>query len=178
MVYSNTFEGLRAALTRHGLDPGLIDREFRAVGIDFARVLPAYTKAHFIDALRLSARLAFAGVEPELAFRSVGDLVIEGYVNTVLGKAVHAAARLMGPLWTLKRMTRNLRTSDNCTEARVTEHGPTDLSIWINDHLGCHGYYEGVFEAVVRKAGAREGRCVLEATSGRREATYRVTWVA
>lgn len=176
LVYSNTFEGIRLALAKHGIALTDIDAAFRGIGIQFGKLLPAYSKQHFIDALELSVRLAFADVDRETAFRAVGSLVIEGYIETVLGRAVHAAARLMGPLWTLKRMTRNLRTSDNCTEARVDEHGPTDVSIWINDALGCRGYYEGVFERVVLVSGGKDARCVVERTAPPREATYRVTW--
>ncbi len=176
LVYSNTFEGLRLALLKQSLVAAAIDPAFRSVGVDFHKPLPAYSKQQFIDALHVSAKLAFPDLGSEPAFRGVGRLVIEGYVETVLGRAVLAAARMMGPLWTLKRMTRNLRTSDNCTEARVDEHTPTDVSVWINDHLDCHGYYEGLFETIVRVSGGSGAKSELQRTSGRREATYRVRW--
>jgi uncharacterized protein (TIGR02265 family) len=176
LTYSNTFEGLRLALLKHGLEPAVVDPAFRSIGVDFKKLLPGYPKKTFIDALHVSARLAFPSLGSEPAFRGVGRLVLEGYVETVLGKAVHAAARLMGPLWTLKRMARNFRTADNCTETRVDEHTPTDVSVWLNDHLDCHGYYEGLFETIVRLAGGVGARVELEKTSGRREATYRVRW--
>jgi uncharacterized protein (TIGR02265 family) len=178
LVYSNTFEGLRLALSKHGVPPGDIDEAFRGIGVHFKKPLPAYSKQHFIDSLQLSVKLAFPDSDAETAFRKVGSLVIEGYIQTVLGRAVHAAAQLMGPSWTLKRMTRSLRTSDNCTETRVDEHGPADLSIWINDALGCRGYYEGVFERVVLVSGGKAPRCVVERTAPPRQATYRVTWAA
>ncbi|MDX2009296.1 MAG: DUF2378 family protein [Myxococcaceae bacterium] len=176
LVYSNTLEGLRLALLKHGVAASVVDPAFKVIGIDFAKMLPAYTRAQFIDALHTTAKLAFPDLGSEPAFRGVGRLVVEGYVETVLGRAVHAAARLMGPMWTLKRMTRNLRTSDNCTEARADEKGPTEVSIWINDHLGCHGYYEGIFETIVKVAGGSGARTELTGTKGPREATYRVRW--
>jgi len=176
LVYSNTFEGLRLALKKHGVAPAEVDAAFRGIGVHFEKLLPAYSKQHFIDSLQLAVKLAFPDSDAETAFRKVGSLVIEGYIQTVLGRAVHAAAQLMGPSWTLKRMTRSLRTSDNCTETRVDEHGPADLSIWINDALGCRGYYEGVFERVVLVSGGKAPRCVVERTALPRQATYRVTW--
>jgi uncharacterized protein (TIGR02265 family) len=176
LVYSNTLEGLRLALAKHGVPATTIDPALKSIGIDFGKLLPAYSRQHFIDALHVTAKLAFPDEGTEPAFRGVGRLVVEGYVETVLGRAVHAAARLMGPLWTLKRMTRNLRTSDNCTEARVDEKTPTDVVVWLNDHLGCYGYYEGIFETVVRVAGGTGARTELISTTGPREATYRVRW--
>lgn len=178
LVYSNTLEGLRLALRAHGVEPALIDPGFRELGIDFQKLIPAYTRAQFIAALQLSAKLAFPAQATEQAFRGVGRLVVEGYVQTIMGKAVHAAARLMGPMWVLKRMTRTLRTSDNCTEASASEVSPTEVTIWMNDHLGCFGYYEGIYEATVAVSGGRDGVCTLESTSGERVATYRVRWSA
>lgn len=176
LVYSNTLEGLRLALRNHGVDPAAVDLGFRGIGIDFAKLIPAYARLQFIDALRLSAKLAYPELPPNEAFRGVGRLVVDGYVETIMGKAVHAAARLMGPMWVLKRMTRTLRTSDNCTEASASEISPTEVTIWMNDHLGCFGYYEGIYEATVRVSGGRDGVCTMESTSGERAATYRVRW--
>ncbi len=176
IVYSNTFDGLKLALTTHGIGLSEVTARFKQIGVDFAKPLPAYTRQHYIDALKVAASMAYPGLPDEPAYRRVGALVIEGYVQTVLGRAVHAAARLMGPMWTLKRMTRNLRTSDTWTEVRVTELSPTDVTLVLNDHTGAFGYYEGLFEAIVVASGGVDAHCTLTSTAAPFIGHYRLIW--
>lgn len=176
IVFGNTFDGMRHALLAHGVQQVEIERRFRSIGVELTKKLnPAYSGDTFVAALKLSAELAFPGRPSDEAFRGVGRFVIEGFSQTLVGRAAHALARIIGPRRLIKQMTKNFRHSDNFLEARITEVSENTLDVWVNEDFGCGGYHEGVLETAAALSGAKDVRAVRVGGQSP-EVIVRLTW--
>jgi uncharacterized protein (TIGR02265 family) len=120
-VFSSNVE----ALLVHGLKERLDGRareELRALGFDVDRPIPPASPARaWVDALRLAGERAFPELPHDERWFRLGGLMIERLGTTVVGAAMVALARALGPRRTLGRMTRNTRSGNNYLEAELLE---------------------------------------------------------
>ena len=159
--------GLRGNLT-----PALKAR-LHAVGLDVDKpptgAVPATTWARWIDA-------AAAEVFPELpeaeAHRRIGMLALDGFKDTVIGKALMAILKLIGPRRSMHRLARNYRTVNNFCEPEVVELAPNRFTVTFRDAIGMPGYWAGTLQSAAEMIGVPEPKvsvvkheppaCVLE----------------
>jgi uncharacterized protein (TIGR02265 family) len=158
LVFEHTFEGLFRFALRERLS-GQAWEALREAGVDLSRpLLPAYSH----ETWRRSLELAAADIYPRLprseAWRHLGRDVANGMVHTLMGRAMVGVARLLGPLRSLRRFNNTLRSADNYVESRVTELSPTACEVWFNEVMEQPSYYQGVLEASLALAGARNVR--------------------
>lgn len=164
VIFGNTFDGLQR-VTRERLDAALLDR-LRLVGVDYGRpLLPAYPAETFVSTIHLLGGALYPDLPKEEQLRRMGRTLLDGYLSTLIGKAVQGVARVIGTKATLDRMTQNFRSSDNFTEARISPIGPTAVELWLNDDLGMPAYYLGFFERVVEASGGRDPQVELLCSS-------------
>jgi uncharacterized protein (TIGR02265 family) len=112
VVFAQSFE----SLFRHGLK-GKLDasalRDLRELRVDLEHLQPAYPVATWAAAMKVAAEAAFPQCSPNEARFELGRHMLVGLDATLVGKALLALARAIGPRRTLERMTRNNRTSNN-----------------------------------------------------------------
>ena len=177
VIFAGAVEGLFIKGLGHRVTMEL-QAELRAVGLDLSRqLLPAYPRKVWNAAIPLAA----AHVWPELpvaeAHVLLGRAIIDGFKETLLGKALAGMARVLGPMRTLGRMRQNYRTGGNYNETTLTPEGPTQVRFWINEPYLHPGYVQGMLQGSLEISGARNGSVEVISVDDK-GATYRVRWDA
>lgn len=143
------------------------------VGVNIDKLDPAYPLPTWTAALEATARSAFPGVAHDEALYLTGRGVVERYAESLVGKALFGVLKVMGPARALHRLTRNLRSTNNFSEATVTERSPKDFEVVLN--LVARPQFErGILTAGLELAGAHDVKVsIVRQDAG---ATYDVAW--
>jgi len=177
LVFEHTVEGLFRVALNGQLSPRAT-RALEDTGIELTRpLLPAYPVETWRRALEITVADVYARLSPEEAWRRLGHEVLDGLVDTHMGRSLRGAAQQLGPLGFLRRFNTTLRSADNYVQARLEERSPTLCEVWINDVMGQPAYYQGMLEASLALAGGRGARArVLGREAG--GARFQVEWDA
>jgi len=177
VVFDHTVEGLFLKALGKRLTPRIKER-LREVGIDLQakRLQPAYPFDSWMAALRIAADEVFPGVPEDRAMFQVGELMIAGYQQTVMGKALLGMMRVLGPRRILQRAQQSFRSGNNYTETRLTEVDATTVDVWVN-HIGTYPTFtSGILYAGVSAAGGKQVEVQVLGFDGKEGGTYRVRW--
>ncbi len=147
LEFSQTIDGLFL----RGLDalnnPVLLAK-LKAKGLDLSRPLePAYPASLVAACLQVAAEVVYPSVPKDQALNRVGRAFFRGYTDTMMGKAMLALMKIIGPMRTLERMQRNFRTGNNYIETRFRVIGQTHAELWFNQVYGAPTYIQGILEA-------------------------------
>lgn len=185
VIFSTVVEGARKAFERQ-LTPELLAK-LEAAGIDFLDPQPAYAMATFLRALAVLADAVLPGQAPEEQHRQLGRGFMQGYVDTTLGRAVLAMARVIGVRRTLLRIGRTLKTTGNYVDAEVRDDGPdaVHVTVTVRPEFRAHitpawdavaWYRRGVFEGTLERLGVDGTVELLDTGQGAAVVEYRITW--
>lgn len=173
LIFAQTFEGLLRAL-----GPKLDERmatELRKAGVDPAAELkPAYPLAVFQQTIRLVGEAVAPGQPPEVQTFEAGRAFIDGYGQTMVGKAMLGMMRVIGARRSLERLSRQFRTGNNFSETTLRELGDGEYELWVNQ-VTIPGWYRGLITAGLERAGAREVTVEL-LTQADAAGTFRIKW--
>jgi uncharacterized protein (TIGR02265 family) len=173
LVYSHSIEGFLRAV-RPVLDSALTE-ELRVLGIDTSRpLLPAYPVDVLRNALVVGARRMSPGAADADALVALGRRYVEGYSETMVGRALKTAIRLIGPRRTLDRLAKQFRTANNYSETTVTHHAPGRSELWCND-VTHPNWYIGLISGTIEVAGAKNVKVTLRSHDAA-GAVFDVTW--
>jgi uncharacterized protein (TIGR02265 family) len=118
-------------------------------------------------------------VFPELgvaeAHVKLGRAIIDGFKRTLLGSALAGMAKVLGPMRTLARMRKNLRTGANYNEVNLTPESDTRVLFWINEPYIHPGYVQGLIEGSLEISGGKNNSVVV-VSKDEWGATYRCSW--
>lgn len=132
VIFDNAVDGLVRALSGR-LTPRLTAR-LKEVGLDIhGKRKPGYSLDEWRSVLRVTREELFPGLAPPAGYRKLGELFIDGFLQTVLGSAVAGLLRVIGPKRTLVRATQNFRSANNYTTTKLTEVGPNHFELWMNE---------------------------------------------
>jgi uncharacterized protein (TIGR02265 family) len=172
VAFASLFESLERILAPVRDDT--VDARLKELGIDFNRLLPAYP----VETWYAGIELAMSRFEPswtnEQRQNHFGVRLVETYGETLVGRAMYAMMRLIGPERSIVRATRSFRTAVNFLETSYVRHGPRDFELTMNEVVLPHRY-PGFFAAALGVAGANNVRCQLTRLTGT-HATYRSQW--
>jgi uncharacterized protein (TIGR02265 family) len=173
LVYSHSIEGFLRAV-RPVLDSALT-AELLALGIDTTKpLLPAYPVDVLRSALVVGARRLSPGAAEADALVALGRRYVEGYAETMVGRALKTAIRLIGPRRTLDRLAKQFRTANNYSETKVTHHAPGRSELWCND-VTHPNWYVGLVGGTIEVAGAKDVQVTLRSHDAA-GAVFDVTW--
>lgn len=173
VVFSQAVEGLLRALSSR-LDDAAKDH-LRVLGLNVrARLEPAYQLAVWTQVMRYASTLVAPGRAPGEQMFELGRRFIEGYSETIVGRAMLTALKVLGPRRTLERMSRNFRSGNNYTQTKLEAHGPTDFTLWFNE-VKEPEFYRGMLTAGIDRSGAHTVvvKTITHDASG---ATFSVKW--
>ncbi|HEX8822829.1 MAG TPA: DUF2378 family protein [Archangium sp.] len=175
LVFEHTVEGLfRFSLRTRLSSPAW--QALREAGVDLSKpLLPAYPYETWRRGLEIAVGDLYPLLPRAEAWRHLGREVVNGMVHTLMGRAMVGVARLLGPLRSLRRLNNTLRSADNYVESRLTELSPTSCEVWLNEVMDQPSYYQGVLEASLGLAGARNVKTRVVARDGR-GAVLHVEW--
>jgi uncharacterized protein (TIGR02265 family) len=178
LIFAQTIEGLLRAM-------GPLNEQdrsaLRATGIDVdKRLLPAYPLAQFIAALDLAGARLAPSASPDERSHQVGRRFMDAYQDTMVGRAMVAATRVIGPWRTLERLANKFRTGNNFSQTKVTRLGPTSAEVWCNQ-VSHPGWYTGLISRGLELAGAKQVEVKLISNSTSTDADdagarFSVTW--
>ena len=173
LIFAQTFEGLLRSLGGN-LTPQL-SAGLRQRGLDLSVSLrPAYPLRVWIEVLSFVARELHPGLAPDTAVAAVGRTFMDGYGETMVGRAMMAMMRLIGPRRTLERVTRQFRTGNNFSETKLSLVGATEYHLWVNE-VQLAGWYVGILSRGLELAGGKEVKVeLLQRDAG--GGTFRVRW--
>lgn len=144
------------------------------LGFNFKKPETAYQRKTWEQLLPLASQGLFPKVSRAEALRSLGRLTVEHYGTGLVGSALFALLKLIGPMRAIHRTRRNFRTSNNYTECRITERSPREVLLWMNE-IEFSDYTAGVLEAGIAAAGAKNVRVALQGVEGD-GTNFLVTW--
>lgn len=173
LIFAQTFEGLLRSLGPRlsaEVKAGMRARGFEPEG----KLLPAYPMEVFIDVVQYLAQTFHAGVPMEEGVSLVGRSFMDGFGETLIGRAMVGMMRVIGPVGALKRVTQEFRTGNNYSLTRLTELGPRRYQLWVNT-LQMPGWYIGIVGRGLEFAGARAPRVSLLAREDE-GGTFLIEW--
>jgi len=164
------FRSMRSKITDRCVD------RLREAGIDLRSKLQGfYARETFYRCVAILGEELFPWMGADERMVQLGTTFMDGYEQTLLGKAALQAARFMGVRRTLHRMAENYRTSNNYMQVEVQELGPGELKLTLSQTSGASGYYEGALRRGLQLSGAR-GLVVRREEDDGRRCTLHVTW--
>lgn len=152
-MFSQTVEGLLRAVGP--LKPTEKAR-IREIGFDpDAPIDAAYPVEKYVQLQRVAVEVFAPDLPFPLAIESLGRRFVDGYGETLIGRAVIVGMKLLGPKRTLQRLTRTLSTGSTFFETKLDETEPGVWRLWIN-RVTYPGWYLGLLRRGLELAGARD----------------------
>ncbi len=176
LVYGHTVEAVFTRALKGRISLKLNER-LKALGIDLSALQKAYPLEVFQTAVIAAGEEAFPGVSIGVALERLGELSVDAYRDTTMGKLAVAALKLMGPHQTLARAKTSLRSSNNYTEATTTKLGPTHYELFMSHVARLSEFNLGVVSAALRMSGAKNVRVRIAKREGV-DCTYDIQWDA
>ena len=156
LVFSHVLEGLYFRALKGRVTPRFVQRLRAEADVDLEKPLkPGYSHATWTKCLQLTAQELFPGQPEEQALQQIGATLTKGYFDTIVGGALAAMLRVLGPARAVKRMDRSLRSGNNYSECRVTELGPGKVTMWTNESGPLRYNMLGVIRQGAEIAGAK-----------------------
>lgn len=144
-----------------------IREKLKAKGLDLDKPLrPGYPAADYHRWVEFIAQAVYPDDRKEDAIRRTGHRAVSGLEEGLIGKALAAGLKLIGPRRSLQRIERIFKNNNNYQIATLLELGERDAKVKLSEVHGLPTYYQGVFEAAVALIGAKEPRVTLLASPG------------
>lgn len=178
LVFSQTVEGLFQRALKRQLTERLERRLANEAGIDLGRPLqPGYPLQAWEKAIAIAAEALHPGVDEATAFERLGAALTQGYFDTVIGSALAAMLRLIGPSRAIRRIERSLRSGNNYSQTRLVERAPRHYELHANETGRLRDNLRGVVRRGMEVAGAKNVRCVV-LRFDEAGAVYDISWDA
>jgi uncharacterized protein (TIGR02265 family) len=170
-VAGNMFEGLFV----RGLPPEpSFHGDLKAVGVDVERLLPQYPIKVWNEALDMARLHFFPGHTQQQADWQLGRLFTQGFLDTLIGRAVGAVLPMLGPARMLERSQRNISVARPDVRVTIQVVGKTERCLLFENLAPRPDFTAGCTEA-----GLERGRVKAQVTVEDRKATsyvLRVRW--
>lgn len=117
LVHAHTVEGLfwRAL---GGKIPAALKAELRSLGLDLDGKPRDIEQGAWVNILAATVRHLYPRLSPDEGYYRLGETIVQGYETTIMGKALFAMMRMLGPHRVIKRASSNLRNA-NSTRTRT-----------------------------------------------------------
>ncbi len=117
----------------------------------------------------LVAGSLYPGLSMGEAQWKLGESTVYGFEGTMLGKAMIALSRVIGPRRALLRFPTMSRSSNNFSHMEAKELSPTEIELIGEPYVGWPEFVQGCIRAVIDVAGAKDPKCDLVAHEPRKE---------
>jgi uncharacterized protein (TIGR02265 family) len=175
VVFGNTVDALFLKALGRKLTMRCVER-VKEAGIDLrAKLKTFYPRETYYRCVRILGEELFGELEEDRRMERLGTAFMDGFEQTLIGKATLQAVRFMGPKRTLAKMTSNFRSSNNYMQTELREEKPGDVYLTLSQTSGAPGYFEGVLTRAMAVAGAK-GFEIRRAEYDGARCTYHITW--
>jgi uncharacterized protein (TIGR02265 family) len=150
-VEASTFEGM----FQRALHPSeALVADLRAVGFDLKRIEPRYTTQVWHDSLDVARKHVFPGLGPQEGYRALGQLFIEGFFKTIIGKLIAAPLPLVGPSPAIKRLAQVWKAGRKDMEVNPVQESERRWRIYFRDRHPLPEFVVGILEGGGKYTGA------------------------
>lgn len=171
VVFASVFEALVRIV--NGRKPELSE-PLRKLGVDVSKLQAAYPADVWKAATNCVAQALFPTLSVPVAEYKLGQVIIQEYEKTLIGRALMTTLKVVGPRRAFGRISRSFRTANNYTEDRVTLIAENEYELWMNE-LHVPFVNQGVMQAALDAIGAKN--CSVEVKLRDSEGTtYRCKW--
>ena len=147
LIFSGSIEALMKVVAAHKLSAETMKAlAAMRMGPGF-KIEPAYPARDWAKAVKLIGAELFPGLPPDEQHRQLGKATVLQFADSLMGRAMFAAAKVIGARRSLERMSHNLRTGANFIETRFTVIDDRTQELWINDVSEVPGFYAGMLIA-------------------------------
>lgn len=161
-VYAHTIEGFFIKGLKGQLTERLMQRVADEAGIDLRKQLETrYLMPTWERAVTIAAEELHPSLPREDAFELLGAALTQGYFNTLVGSAMGAMLRIIGPARAMRRIEASVRTANNYTESSLIEHAPNHYSVIVNEVGPLRDHLRGAVRRGIEVAGAQNLKCVV-----------------
>ncbi|NTX35156.1 DUF2378 family protein [Myxococcus sp. CA033] len=175
LVFEHTFEGLFVRGLAGRVTPALRER-LREVGLDLeSKLQPAYGFDTWCSAVRVTAHELHPEEPPEVGYALLGERMVDGYRETIMGRALFSVIQLLGPRRGVGRARQMFRSGNNYTEARVDDVTSREVDVWMNEAGPIRYFTQGALRAGLRATGAVQPLVTVRDFTAQ-DVTYRCTW--
>jgi uncharacterized protein (TIGR02265 family) len=149
------FEGMFVRAFR---PDGELVEQLRAIGFDPGKIQSRYPVSVWRKALDATRRRLFPDRPPERGFRALGNLFIEGYFETIIGRVLSVPLAFLTPDRVIQRIPRMWKAArpDMVIDTPQRE-GPTRWRVHFHDEQPLPGFLAGVVEGASRRTSRKEG---------------------
>jgi uncharacterized protein (TIGR02265 family) len=179
LVFEQSIEGMYLKGHPELLSPQ-VKEAIRAVGIDLDQKLkPFYPSELVNEASRVFRKLAYAR-EPDdaKAYTRMGERIVDGYFNTVLGKAMVSVLKLFGAKRIVGRLPMTLKSGTNFQVVTLEWKGETEAWLTLADTEPDPHVNVGVLQRSFTHWFGVPSMKVSVVEHARPKATYRLNWTA
>lgn len=161
VVFESVVEGLFLRALAGRVTPELEARLKDEAKVDLRDLEPAYPIERWLQALHLAAQTLYPELPRPEALEKLGEELVHGFFQTLVGRALHGVLTLIGPRRALARTERNLRSGNNYTECTLVELGPAHFELQLNEGTDLRHVTTGLVREGLVQAGAKDVRVSL-----------------
>lgn len=174
LVHAHAVEGLYwKALS--GRVPSALKEELKTLGLDLDAKPKDVEQELWAKILAATVRHLYPQLSVDDGYFKLGETILKGYETTIMGKALFAMMRMLGPHRVLKRASTNLRNGNTFSEANVKELGGNRYEVWTNECNGNANYLRAIFFGALFRAGAKDLQVKVLTFDGH-AATFDISW--
>ncbi len=175
-MYGSSVEALfDKALRRRMTEPCRV--ALQQAGLDLGqRFAPMYTAAQYERFVRIAREQLFSELADAQAYEAMGRAFLDGYWETILGRAVRGVLKLLGPAQIIRRLPALFAAGSTYVRATVIEDRPGEWKIQITGVGGYPHFTRGLLDSVLEASGARKGRVEIAEILPDERVTYLLRW--
>lgn len=178
-VYEQNVEALLIKAMKGKLSAPCLE-ELRAKGFDVAKLKSEYSYRDYLGAIVVVRRHVYKDVRDDAAaYRAMGQAMVDGFLETMMGKALGPLMRVVGPSRLVERLPSTFKSGNNYLVSAVTKLAERDYEFRVNYSEPHPAMTQGVLERAVGGLGGARG---VEVTHTRPVAdgdwVYRIRWPA
>jgi uncharacterized protein (TIGR02265 family) len=177
LVYEHTFEGLFVRGLA-GRIPPAVKARLRQAGLDLeSRLLPAYPFETWARCVAIVAESLYPREPEAVAYRLLGERMVEGYRDTFTGRLMFRVLQLLSPQRLVARAEQNFRSGNNYTEVRHSDVAPHVVELWVNEPGPTRYVVQGAMLETLRAARPGDAGVRVDVLDFTAESvTFRLSW--
>lgn len=174
VVYREPFEQILKYGIGAKLTPQLKDK-LKALGFDADNIKPQYPKELFTPCVELVRTTLYPHLSRQDGLFRLGESMVEGAAQTIMGKTMLSMARLIGPEKTLLRSHSQYRAGTNFTEVKLEKVGERHYQFHMNSGADIPEFGAGTLAATLKHTGGKDVK-VVPAKLEPPAVTYDIQW--
>jgi uncharacterized protein (TIGR02265 family) len=179
LVFEQSIEGMYLRGHPDKLTPA-VKAELKKHGIDLDQKLkPFYPSEQVNEATRVFRRLAYRHLsEDAVAYAQMGERIVDGYFNTLHGKALVSVLKLFALKRIVHRLPQAMASGSNFLKVTVDFKGPAEALLTLSDTEPSPHLNLGVVRRAFTHWFGAPGFQISLHEHVKPQATFRLTWAA